>query len=53
MRVGSEDLHYTIRMSDRERAKEQGVNDSEDGGVHPNTKRNGDEGHRKESRTPD
>jgi hypothetical protein len=53
MRIGREYLDHTIRMSDRERAKEQGVNDSEGGSVHPNTERNGDKGHRKESRTPD
>jgi hypothetical protein len=53
MSISSEDLHYAIRMSDRERAKEQGINDSEDGSVHPNTERNGDESHGKESRTPD
>jgi hypothetical protein len=53
MCVGSEDLHYTISISDRERAKEQRINDSEDGSVHPNPKRNGDNSHRKKSRTPD
>ena len=53
MRIGSEDLHHAIRMSDRERPKKQGINDSEDGSVHPNTERNGDKSHRKESRTPD
>ncbi len=53
MSIGSEDLHDPIGMSDRERAKKQGVNDSEDGSVHPNTERNGDKGHGKESRTPD
>src|SRR5437868_15509542 len=34
MSIGSEDLHHAIRMSDRERAKKQGVNDSEHGSVH-------------------
>ena len=28
MSISSEDLHYPIRMSDRQRAKQQGVNDS-------------------------
>src|SRR5438132_13387492 len=53
MSVGSEDLHHLIRMSDRERAKEQGINYSQDGRVHSDTERNGDKSHRKESRTPD
>src|SRR5207249_9936398 len=53
MSIGSEDLYYSIRMSDSERAKEQTVNDSQDGSVHPNTERDGDKSYRKESRTPD
>src|SRR5438552_15594966 len=53
MSISSEDLHHPIRMSDRQRAKQQGVNDSQDGSVHSNTERNGDKSHRKESRTPD
>jgi hypothetical protein len=38
-------------MSDRERTHEQGVNDSQDGGVDSNAERDGNKGDGKESRT--
>jgi hypothetical protein len=40
-------------MSDREGTQEQGVNDSQDGGVDSNAERDGNEGDSKESRTLD
>ena len=49
--VAGKKLHHPIGMSDREGTQEQGVNDSQDGGVDSNAERDGNEGDGKESRT--
>jgi hypothetical protein len=52
MGIGGEDLQHSIRVSNRKRAKQQRVNDSEDGSVDSDPKGDRDKGDGEKSRAP-